>query len=89
MGSGRLVGLLRQAIERLRLVIPVPNVARVVRALSQLESINERPELLLAGESQFLERVSAAHRTAWEYFLVMYARSLGQPFVTPFTKGKA
>lgn len=85
MGSGKLVGLLRVAIEQLRLVRPVSNDTRVVQALWLLESINKQPDLL-SGDVAFLERVGAAHRTAWEFFLTMYARSLGQPFATPFTE---
>lgn len=86
MGSGRLAGLLGQVIERLRQSMPVPNHTRLVQAHRLLESINEHPELLLTGGSDLLERVSAAHRTGWEFFLTMYARSLRQPFPTPFTE---
>jgi hypothetical protein len=88
MGSGKLAGLLRVAINQLRAIMPVTNDTRLARALRLLDSINSNPTVMAGGDPEFLERVAAAHRTAWEFFLVMFARSLSEPFASPFTRDR-
>ena len=87
MGSGVLEGALDRALEFAEHVgLRVPETGRHRKALKLLRRFNDGTLRVRLADRALLQRLAAAHRTAWESVLILCATSLRRRSrVSPFT----
>ena len=87
VGSAGLVARAKWAIEVFeQLGVTVNQSGRLPSAIRLLDSINDKPSLMLAASTEFLYAVGEADRTIWEFFIIAYVADMrGRRKGTPFT----